>query len=53
MAASEAIDESWWPRWGTWVDRFGGEQVAARVPGDGGLTVLEPAPGRYAKLRVA
>ncbi len=34
---------SWWPRWGTWLAERSGDQVAARVPGDG----LAPAPGTY------
>ena len=28
-----------------------GEKVPARVPGEGGLKVLEDAPGSYAMLR--
>jgi len=53
FAASKSVDESWWPRWAEWVRRFGGEMVPARTPGDGALDVIEPAPGRYAKTRVA
>ena len=34
---------SWWPRWGAWLAERSGDQVAARVPGDG----LAPAPGTY------
>jgi polyhydroxyalkanoate synthase len=43
---------SWWPAWNEWVSQFGGDQVPARTPGDGKLTVIEDAPGSYAKLRL-
>ena len=43
---------SWWPHWDAWLRQFGGEQVAARYPGDGDIAVIEPAPGAYAKVRV-
>jgi polyhydroxyalkanoate synthase len=42
---------SWWPHWGQWVEGFAGRQVAARVPGDGGLSALEDAPGSYVNVR--
>ncbi len=42
---------SWWPDWSRWVRRRAGGEVAARVPGDGALQVLEDAPGSYVKLR--
>ncbi len=44
---------SWWEDWQAWMDaRNGGDKVPARVPGDGGLKVLEDAPGSYAMLRL-
>ena len=43
---------SWWPNWIEWTARFGGGQVAPRVPGDGKVKVLDDAPGAYAKVRV-
>ncbi|MFN7086069.1 MAG: PHA/PHB synthase family protein [Burkholderiales bacterium] len=42
---------SWWPDWAKWVARHGGGKVAARVPGAGGLGVIEDAPGSYVKVR--
>lgn len=42
---------SWWPDWQTWVARKAGKKVAARVPGENGLTAIEPAPGAYVKVR--
>jgi polyhydroxyalkanoate synthase len=46
---------SWWPDWQAWIDaqNAGEAKVAARVPGDGALPVIEDAPGGYARLRLA
>ena len=41
---------SWWPTWSKWLARKSGEKVAARVPGDGKLEVIEDAPGAYVKI---
>lgn len=43
---------SWWPEWDRWVSKHAGGKVAARTPGDGGLTVLEDAPGSYVANRL-
>ena len=43
---------SWWPEWARWVKRRAGAQVAARIPGNGELNVLEDAPGSYVKVRI-
>lgn len=44
---------SWWPHWQAWMRDNGyvddAKRVAARQPGDGDLTAIEPAPGRYVK----
>jgi polyhydroxyalkanoate synthase len=43
---------SWWPEWQAWLSANGGaEKIKARVPGDGKLPVIEPAPGRYVRNR--
>ncbi|TVR80845.1 MAG: class I poly(R)-hydroxyalkanoic acid synthase [Rhodospirillales bacterium] len=49
---SRRNDGSWWPDWHAWVVQTHGnrEQVAPRIPGEGGLPVLEPAPGRYVRM---
>jgi polyhydroxyalkanoate synthase len=40
---------SWWPHWNEWIKQYAGPRVPARVPGDGELDVIEPAPGRYVR----
>lgn len=51
FAAAESADESWWPRWSSWVSGYGGDKVPARTPGDGALAIIEDAPGTFAKTR--
>jgi polyhydroxyalkanoate synthase subunit PhaC len=42
---------SWWNDWAAWLAPQSGGKVRARIPGDSKLTVLEAAPGAYAKVR--
>ncbi|MBU6207088.1 MAG: alpha/beta fold hydrolase, partial [Alphaproteobacteria bacterium] len=45
---------SWWPDWLAWLRASGPKQVpatGARIPGEGALSALEDAPGRYVKAR--
>lgn len=42
---------TWWTEWAKWMSRHGGGQVEARIPGDGGLTPIEDAPGSYVKVQ--
>jgi polyhydroxyalkanoate synthase len=42
---------SWWPTWSKWLAKKSGAKVAARVPGDGKLKVIEDAPGSYVKVK--
>lgn len=42
---------SWWPEWELWLRKRSGAKVAARVPGDGALKVIEDAPGSYVQVR--
>jgi polyhydroxyalkanoate synthase subunit PhaC len=51
MAGAEAHEGSWWTHWMDWLKPYAGGKVPARVPGDGKLKVIEPAPGRYVKVR--
>ena len=47
LAATHEHEGSWWPHWARWLAPFGGGEVPARVPGDGGLPAIEEAPGSY------
>jgi polyhydroxyalkanoate synthase len=42
---------SWWSDWQRWVTAKARKMAPARVPGDGGLPILAPAPGTYVKVR--
>ncbi|AZZ91708.1 class I poly(R)-hydroxyalkanoic acid synthase [Hahella sp. KA22] len=53
FAMAEKHKGSWWPHWSEWIQPFTGEKVAARVPGDRELGVIEDAPGTYVKQRIA
>jgi polyhydroxyalkanoate synthase len=51
IASATETPGSWWPHWDKWLSKQSGEKVAARVPGDGKLNVIEAAPGAYAKMK--
>jgi poly[(R)-3-hydroxyalkanoate] polymerase subunit PhaC len=51
LAGAQQHAGSWWPDWAGWVARHAGEKVPARIPGKGGLKVIEDAPGSYVKVR--
>ena len=43
---------SWWTDWSSWLRGHGGKLVAApRTPGNRQHKVIEPAPGRYVKVK--
>ena len=50
IESAEYHEGSWWPYWHQWLYRKSGAKVAARIPGDGGLKVIEDAPGSYVKM---
>jgi len=53
LQAAQRHEGSWWGDWQKWIDaNNAGAKVPARVPGDGGLRVIEDAPGTYASLRL-
>lgn len=52
FAAATPHEESWWGEWARWMADHGGDMVPARVPGAGGLPVLEDAPGSYVAKRI-
>jgi polyhydroxyalkanoate synthase len=44
---------SWWTEWSAFLDAHGGKQVAApRKPGNARYQPIEPAPGRYVKVKI-
>ncbi len=48
LASAEHREGSWWNDWHAWQRRrAGGRKVAARIPGAGGLSPIEDAPGAY------
>jgi polyhydroxyalkanoate synthase len=49
LEQADCHDGSWWPHWNEWIRQYAGKRVPARVPGDGELDVIEPAPGRYVR----
>lgn len=49
--SAEYHEGSWWPYWHQWLYRKSGPKVAARIPGDGDLAVIEDAPGSYVKMK--
>ncbi len=51
LERAEFHQGSWWPRWGAWLKKRSGKQVAARGVGDSTHASLEPAPGSYVKLK--
>ncbi len=50
IASADFHEGSWWPFWHQWLYRKSGRKVAARIPGDGELPVIEDAPGRYVTM---
>ena len=43
---------SWWPDWDAWMKRHSSGTVPAPAePGNAAHRVIEPAPGRYVKLK--
>jgi polyhydroxyalkanoate synthase len=46
-------DGSWWPHWNQWISRFAGPMVSAKNRKAGGKAFkpIEPAPGRYVKIK--
>ena len=50
---AEAREGSWWPDWNSWIRPLSNDEtVAARVAGQGGLDVIEDAPGTYVRCKL-
>jgi len=52
LEAAKQNEGSWWPDWLKWVSKYAGNKIPARKPGEGGLKVIEDAPGSYVKSRL-
>jgi polyhydroxyalkanoate synthase len=51
-AAATEHKGSWWPEWDAFLAQNGGEAVPApSAPGNSKYVPVEPAPGRYVKVR--
>jgi len=54
LDAAQEIPGSWWPDWAAWLKGHAGKLVAApRRPGNGNHKAIEPAPGRYVKVKAS
>ncbi|EDP64440.1 Poly(3-hydroxyalkanoate) synthetase [alpha proteobacterium BAL199] len=53
LETAQQTDGSWWPEWASWLGKYAGGKVPARVPGDHALVPIEDAPGRYVKARAS
>ena len=52
QVSAHSMDGSWWPHWYAWLDRHAGRlRAATRRCGNARYPVIEPAPGRYVKVR--
>ena len=53
LAGAEEVAGSWWSNWNAWLEGFaGGERAAPKKVGNAKFKPIEPAPGRYVKVRV-
>ena len=50
-AGAEKFPGSWWPHWIEWLNQTSPGKTAARMPGDGGLDIIEDAPGSYVRVK--
>ncbi len=51
LESAKHQDGSWWLDWDKWVRKYAGDKIAAPVPGDGELAIIEDAPGSYVKVK--
>ncbi len=53
QASASWREGSWWTDWQDWIAALEGtERVPARIPGEGGLKIIEDAPGSYVSFRL-
>ncbi len=52
--AAQEKPGSWWPEWSSWLAGHAGKMIAApRAPGNRQYKAIEPAPGRYVKVKAS
>jgi len=52
LAGATEHPGSWWTTWSDWLKPQGGKLVnAPKVPGNAKFKPIEPAPGRYVKVK--
>ncbi len=52
LASAKEVPGSWWTDWAAWLKPHAGKMVAApKAYGDRQHKVIEPAPGRYVKVK--
>ena len=53
LAGAKETPGSWWSNWNAWLEGFsGGKRAAPKKLGNAEFKPIEPAPGRYVKVRV-
>ncbi len=52
MATAKSIRGSWWPAWSAWLGKHAGPKVPAPAAvGNASYKTIEPAPGRYVRVK--
>ncbi len=52
LAGATEQPGSWWPEWSGWLEPLSGKLVPApKTPGNRQFKAIEPAPGRYVKVK--
>src|SRR3954451_5013360 len=53
LGSASEMAGSWWPDWQRWILAHDKQEVRARVPGEGKLPAIEPAPGSYVAVKAS
>jgi polyhydroxyalkanoate synthase subunit PhaC len=52
FAGAQSVAGSWWPQWAGWLKANAGKPISApKAPGSKAFKAIEPAPGRYVKVK--
>jgi polyhydroxyalkanoate synthase len=52
LSTAKSVRGSWWPAWTAWLAQHAGPRVPARAAlGNESYRAIEPAPGRYVKVK--